>query len=617
MLSLSWLPAFAAPPANPLAQSTTTTVIPAGCEAVAPEALRDELNRVSQGIFAGAGSSTLDIEGIVARQWLLVGMNSSIDTAVDDAVVQVRDDSDYWQRFLSGWSPAQAEELTQRVVDIAFTSTTFRNGVDVLSAAVAVDLAQAVGTLSAESATQATLCLQSYIGARYSDALVGVFTRQLQTETESLQLGEEAGTDVGIWAVIDRHKTALGGVGVIIASQIAKRIVVRLGETIAKRVAGRVVGRVVGKAGSTIIPVAGWVIGAGMIAYDLYDSRDGAIPEIQEGLQSSEVKETIRSEITTAVETELRLEAPQLARDIANDLYATWLDFQREYTQMLTWAESDPAFQTLLEQADDPAKLATLVDTTLSTLGTDGVQSALADGTLERALDLPESAYAILRTSASFATLLSWADVAGASLAEVVALEIYKHKGPTDLSRNELIALIAIGDPAATKLALLEAEPLAQLLKLSSQNLAELAQSLSADDLAWLGGYVAALDQEQANQLVALVLDDPTMMAQLKDTRVQAQVASARDVNAVLRFLAAPVTLIGFGEDLLMLATGRISLGLFNAKYGSWVTILAVGVPLLIIAALIQSILRWLLAPVLALLRALGWLTRRPSQTNR
>ena len=264
MLTLGWLPAYAAPPS----QDAPQTAIPAGCETVAPEALRDELNTVSQAIFA-TENSPLDIEGMVARQWALVGMDDSIDAAVNDAIAEVRADSDFWQQFLSGWSPAQAEELTQRVVDIAFTSTTFRTAVDTLAEAVAVELAEAVAVLSAESATQATLCLQAYIGARYSDALVTVFTRELQAETAALNLGEDASADVGILAVIDRHKSALGGVGVIIASQITKRVVARLGQTIAKRVAGRVVGRVVGKAGSTIIPVAGWVIGAGLIAYDI------------------------------------------------------------------------------------------------------------------------------------------------------------------------------------------------------------------------------------------------------------------------------------------------------------------------------------------------------------
>ena len=622
LLALGWMPVYAAPTPRPVAQSDATGTVPAGCETVAPDALRDELNQVSQSIFATSGTGvsatgTLDIEGMVARQWQLVGMDAAIDAAVDDAVVQVRADTDFWGQFLSGWSPAKAEELTQQVVTLAFTSVTFREAVDALSAAVAGDLSQAVATLSAESATQATLCLQSYIGTRYSDALVGVFTRELQAETENLQVGEESTADVGIWSVIDRHKSALGGVGVIIATQIAKRIVVRLGEKIAERVAGRLVGRVLGKAGSTIIPVAGWVIGAGMIAYDLYEGREGALPQIQAGLQSAEVKSAIRTEITDAVATELRLETPQLARDIANDLYATWLDFQRKYTQVLTWAEDDPAFQALLAQTDDPAKLASLVDITLTALGTEGLQAALADGSMARALDLPESSYVILQPSASFATLFAWVEVAGGALDDVMTLEIYKHKGPTDLSRDNLLALVALGDPAATKLALLDAGTLQELLKLSRESLVDLTETLSVDDLAWLGGYLAALGQDQANQLVTLLLDDPTLMVQLKNETVQTQVASAQDVNGVLRFLAAPITLMGFGEDLLTLATGRVALGLFHAKYGLWVTILAVGLPLLMAAAVVQSLLRWLFAPILALLRALGWITRRPSQSGR
>lgn len=604
LLSLSWLPAYAAPTTypqaasrtSPVAQNTPQAAMPAGCENIAPEFLRDELNTVSQRIFA-TENSAIDLTGMVSRQWLLVGMDAAIDTAVDDAVAQVQADTDYWRKFLSGWSPDQAEALTQRVVDLAFTSATFRDAVNALAAAVAADLAKAVATLSAESATQATLCLQSYIGARYSDALVSVYTRELQSQTESLQLGESATADVGIWAVLDRHKGALGGVGVIIAAQIAKRVVVRLGETIAKRVAGRVVGRVIGKAGSTIIPVAGWVIGAGMIAYDLYDSRDGAIPQIQEGLQAAEVKAAIRTEITEAVETELRLEVPQLARDISNDLYASWLDFQRKYTQVLTWAEDDPAFQALLAQTDDPTKLASLVDITLTAMGTEGLQAALADGSMTRALDLPESAYTILRTSASFETMLAWSNVAGAALDDVIALEIYKHKGPNDLSRDELLTLVALGDPAAIKMALLDADTLRQLLKLSREHLVALAQTLSADDLAWLGSYLATLNQEQANQLVARVLDEPTTMAQLKNERVQAQIAAASDVNAVLRFLAAPDDTMAYAEDLLKVAGGGVSLGLFQAKYGFsgvlWAALLGI-LLLLVAAALLRSIWKWL-----------------------
>src|SRR5690606_27870667 len=103
-LLASWVPARAASPAQ--------TAPAAGCEAVAPEALRDELNRISQTIFADTGGA-VDIGAIVARQWTVLGMDAHLDEAVDQVVIQVRADADLWSQFLSGWSPSQAEALTR------------------------------------------------------------------------------------------------------------------------------------------------------------------------------------------------------------------------------------------------------------------------------------------------------------------------------------------------------------------------------------------------------------------------------------------------------------------------------------------------------------------------
>lgn len=605
-LLLSWVPAQAAAPIQ--------TVPAAGCDAVAPEALRDELNRISQTIFSG-DQSLLDIEAIVARQWTLLGMDARLDAEVDQAVIQVRADADLWSQFLSGWSPSQAEALTRRVAEIAFASPGFRSAVDELAAAVAADAAAALAALSAESASLTTLCLQSYIGARYSEAMVAAFTREIQAQTAALEFDVDESSTSGVMAVIGRHRTALGGVGVIIAGQIAKRVVVKLGQTISKRVAGRIVGRVIGKAGSTIIPVAGWAIGSAMILYDLLESRDGALPEIQAGLKTPEVKAALRDEIAVSVESELHLEMPQLARDIANDLYAAWLDFQRKYVQVVALAETNPAFQPILAQAEDMGALATLIDISLTTLGPAGVDTAIADGSLARALELPESAYPILAVSGSFADLFAWADLAGGQLDQVVQLEIYKHQSPGSLTRDRLSALLAVADAdAIARLVLLEGEALDRLLNLSTPHVRRLAQTLTADDLTWLAGYLAALRQDQANQLVAQLLDDPALMARLKDEQVQRQIAAGEEIATTLRFLDAPVTLMGFAEDWLRLVTGDVTFGLFRAKYGLFVMVVALGVPLLVILALLQTLLLWLIAPLRTLGRGVRALTRRPSQ---
>jgi hypothetical protein len=588
---------------------------PAGCNAIEPATLRDELNRVSQAVFAGenvAGAPLVDMEALAARQWALVGMDAAIDAAVAAAVVQVRGDTDLWNRFLSGWSPSLAEDLTRQVADIAFTSPGFLAALDALSAGIATELAAAVATLSAESATEATLCLQEFITARYSAALVSVFTREIEAETTGLDLTDADAQTSGIVAVLDRHKSALGGVGVIIAGQVAKRIMVRLGQSIAKRVAGRIVGRVIGKAGSTLVPAVGWVVGAALIAYDLLESRDGALPQIQAGLTGAEAKAALRAEITGTVATELRLEMPQLARDIANDLYASWLDFQRKYAQVLTLAATQPQVAALLNESDDPGKLATLVDAVLAGSGQPALDAALADGSFTRALDLPETAYALVAASGSLDTLLAWADVAGSRLADVVRLELYKHKAPGDLSRDDLLALLAVNDPAAiATLALLDAGALTRLLALSTPHLVALARTLSAAQLSALAATLAELDQTQANDLVAAALDDPGVVARLDDAGVRRELAASGSVAATLRFLTTPVSPAGLAEDALQLATGAVGFGLFRAKYGWWVALGVVGVPVLLVLGLLQALLGWLIGPLVTLARGFRWLFRR------
>ncbi len=72
-----------------------------------------------------------------------------------------------------------------------------------------------------------------------------------------------------------------------------------------------------------------------MIVYDVLDSLDGALPQIQESLQSPDAKLLVRDEIVSSLEPELQRELPQIARDVANDLYAEWLDFKRQYRQVL------------------------------------------------------------------------------------------------------------------------------------------------------------------------------------------------------------------------------------------------------------------------------------------
>jgi hypothetical protein len=174
------------------------------------------------------------------------------------------------------------------------------------------------------------------------------------------------------------------------------------------------------------------------------------------------------------------------------------------------------------------------------------------------------------------------------------------------MERSLLLSLLSLEDrPAIARLALLDVDAIVILLKISSDSLKTLARALSSDDLQWLARYLPKLEQPQVNQLVALLSDQPALMAKLKDEGVLAQIAGSRDVEAALAFLTAPGDALTVLDDLARLATGAVSLRLFAYKYGIAATTLLVALPVLLLLSLAYSLLAWILSPVMGLIRLL------------
>ncbi|RIK44353.1 MAG: hypothetical protein DCC55_02615 [Chloroflexi bacterium] len=592
--------------ASPIGQGSPTLQ---ECSQVDEAALQDELNRVTQQVFAEA-LVQVDLAALVKAEWQETGMDAVIDSEIDRAVARVRNEQALWDTFLSGWSAEKAEELTRAVATYAFESEAFAQKIDELSAAVADELAQTIAVLSAESVSAAFYCLQTFIADNYAEVLVHKFEQQVQAAAQAVDVGNSNELDTSILTVLNQHRTALGGVGVIVAAQIARRVMANLGRQIARRVAGRIAGRVLGRIGTELIPIVGWVVGTGLIAYDLYSSRDGALPQIQEQLKSQEVKAGIRDEIVAAMEPEFRREAPQIARDVANELFSQWRDVRRNIRQVLALAESDAAFHALLnrlESTDDLAKLVSLVGVAVPALGEEGFQRAVADGSLERVLDQPASALRIVEGTGSIETALAWSALAGSLLDSVVEVELYKHISPEQLSRPTLERLLALGNQAAIqKLALLNLNEIDTLLAVSTSNLNTLATRLTPEELRVVAGYLPLLEQEQRNQFISRVASDPAILPLLGSEAIKQRIIVSNDVDATLAFLASPRSLDSLVADLSAVVRGQVGMGLFTYKYGAGQSAL-IGIGLIFLAAivlrLVYTFVLWLVRPVSPLFR--------------
>jgi hypothetical protein len=585
--------------AAPAMQSATLQ----DCNTVAEDALQTELNTVTQQVFREQ-LATLDLEGIVAAQWAALEMDAAVAAAVDRAVVRVRSETDLWNTFLSGWSPDKARELTVAVIGYAFDAVEFRAATDALASAVATDVAQELAVASADSASAALYCLQTFVGQHYSAALLETFENQVQAATAGANLLDAAGAGPDILALVGEHQLALGGVGVIIAAQITRRIVTSVAERISQRVAGRIVGRILGRAGSTIIPIAGWIIGAGMIAYDLFEGRDGALPQIQESLKGEAIAQGIRSEIVAAVRPELEAEAPQLARAIANELYAEWRTVRREIRQVVDLAESDPRMASLLAETATPAEVANLVQAVTILLASGGaaLETALHDGSLARSVKLPPGALELAAATGSLAEAVAWHRAVGGLVDEVMAYEIYKQRTPETVDLVQLEQLLALGDRGAVaRLLAVPAEALAMLLALPAPQLTPLANQLSTDDLSWLAGALPALAVEERSQLVGRILSQPAVTPALRQLGDLGQLARSGNLDAAVTFVAGARDPLAVATDAWSVASGAVGPQLFWAKHGPGWTAAMLAVLLLAVLLVIRLAFgfgRWLVEPL-------------------
>lgn len=460
-------------------------------------------------------ATPLDIDAIVAQTWAEMGMDAAIDAEVARAVAEIMNSEDYLNRLISGWWGEKAQEYAERVANDAFTSPAFRTKLDALSAAIGARVAREVETQFAQAASVALLCLQAYVGEQYSAAFFSLFAERVQQETQHIALEPLATPEVG---ALTNHQLALAGVGAILATQLVYRLSQKLSQKIAQRVAGKVVGRILGKAGSSFIPIAGWIIGIGMIVYDLWEGGQGALPQIQEGLQSQEVKFKIQAEIATAVKDDLPEQASIIALETAVSLIEQWQSFCGDYEYVCAVAEANPDFQRLLQEVtlNEMESVAGLVNFYMHELGRAELDRALADGSLTRLLAMPDAALTVLRDTHSTAATIAWATLAYDQLDLVAAWDLHRRAQPDEFTPATFLSLTALGQEGAQELLALPVDKRNALLALPGDVLARLVAVEPVADLDWLAGYLL-LPGEQPQTVVQDVVEGRISVAELRN----------------------------------------------------------------------------------------------------
>ncbi len=509
------------------------------CAQVSKAGLRDELNRVSQAVFE-EGRRGISVAEIVERHWRELGLDTMIDQEVDRAADIVRSDTPVWTRIWSAWSPSTAEELSVRVVDEAFSSDAFESMFDDLSTEIANEIVGEIRLVTAESASTALVCIDEFIGVRYSDTMSAVLGKQIQEELEFLIISPDSDPD--FIDILKTHSELAGGVAVVIGTRIGTEIAKRLATVAAKNIVVRIASRALVKVVTMSIPIIGWIIGGYLIVKDVYDSRDGALPIIRDSLKGDEVKTELRTRTAEGVSEELRTELPELARSIADSAFSKWQDFRGKFSRVLDLAEALPRFKSILDRTDvdQVAKLAELVHL-LEEKEPSQLEDSIQTGDFEFILSLPEEALEIFRVTGELEPLISWAEFAEELILDVVEKELYLVASPTDLrDREDLERILALeADILIHNLMLLESEVRGAILALPIAHAQQLLDGFSPEELKWLASsYLTKLDPQERSVLIDLVLRQPSLMADLGNEVVRKALLDTQEFAQALNYIS-------------------------------------------------------------------------------
>ena len=136
--------------------------------------------------------------------------------------------------------------------------------------------------------------------------------------------------------------------------------------------------------------------------------------------------------------------------------------------------------------------------------------------------------------------VIAWADLAGDSISQVVTLGLFRVASPVDfLDRADLERILALeGAELIQKVMLLARDERDALLGLSSAQVSQIIDALSAVELSWLAkAYLAVLDPQQKNVLVDSILRVPELISELKVDSVYRALLESNEFDATLAFI--------------------------------------------------------------------------------
>ena len=524
----------------------------------------------------------VDFAILINEQWRKHKLGPLIDAQVDRSIRQVRSETAWNKLIATLTNKEKAEQIAIAVATRVYRSDAFKKAVEALATDVGREVAATMELGAVDAALPAVRCVRAYVGSRYGAGIARMVGDDAMRAFELPNGGPVA--QVGRGQIIVAGGEAIAGAVVLLIRRTAARMARRIGQ------------RVVGAVLSRLVSVVAGGIGVVLIAKDVWELRYGVLPIIAEEMKSESAKQTVKAELTKAIEEQMSAHVDELATRTADRILEVWREFREAHTKVVELAAKHPPFKAFLASVgrEQLPRVDRIVQIVLAKEGEAGVRSRLRDGTLDEAVKrMPDTALEIAADTGSLGAALEWRQLAGKRLDEVVRYEIHRLVRPAELTRAGLETLLALDDRLAiVRLARLDSERRLVLLALPEERLLKLARALSHAELAALSDYLQALGQEGRGQFVAAIADNPHKMRLLADSSVRNSVLASTDQEAALEMMLranGPLGLLAMAGDVRLAIDGRISPRLIWIKYPR--AVIAAGILALVVLMIFNRLL--------------------------
>jgi hypothetical protein len=470
------------------------------------------------------GTSTIDYRAAVADEWRRLDVGRTIDTEVDKAFEEVKDEQSWGSLLQSLGSEDKARELTVALTERVYRSPAMQKAIEELATGVGRGIGGRLEIATSDAAGPAIECMKAFLGPRYGSTVAGVVTG---TAGKEFAVGPDtAGADVTAGGVLSQTAGGITGAAILVMRRQLGNMAGRLGQ------------RLVGSVLSRLVSVVAGGVGLVLIAKDVWDLRYGVLPIIANELKSAESKNKVQEELAASIADQIRDHVSEIARHASDRIVEIWKEYRAAHAMVLDLAERRADFRGFLDRVRPEAlpRVDEITALLLPVEGEAGVIRRLSDGTLDLAVNkLPESAMEIARQTRSLETAMAWNAVAGARIDNVLELEIFQLAKPGDFTTQSLNRLVSLNDRVAVKrIASLSTATRDVMFDLDPKVLIVAARSLDKTELTTFGGYLTGLAADTRERLLEHIAKDPNALKTLTRPRISEAVLASKNQGAAL-----------------------------------------------------------------------------------